>query len=181
MDSFEITKIAAAVLMALLLMVGTSTFLGIMNEPGPHSEEIVGYALPKPEPSETDTAAAESEAAETEPAFDLPAVVTKVADASVESGAKEFKACLACHTNTADGGNKVGPRMWGVAGRAIASVEGFRYSDVLKGKGGDWTLENLAGFIHSPKDWAPGTKMVFRGIAKEDKLADLLAYLKTLK
>lgn len=187
MDSFELTKISAAVLMALLVMVGASTFFGIMNEAGHSDGEIVGYALPKPEPEETQTAdageaaAVEAEAAEAPAVFDPAAVVAKVADASADKGEKVFKACKACHSNSADGANKVGPKMWGVVGRDIAAVDGFRYSDVLQGKDGDWTLEKLAGFIHAPKEWAPGTKMVYRGVSNEDKLANLLAYLQTLK
>ena len=59
---------------------------------------------------------------------------------------------------------KIGPPLWGVVGRDIASVEGFAYSDALRGKEGQWTYENLYEFIHGPKEWAPGTKMAFAGI-----------------
>ena len=51
----------------------------------------------------------------------------------------------------------------------------------MKAKGGNWTLEDLASFVHSPKTFVPGTKMLFPGIADPSDLGDLLAYLNTLK
>ncbi|HUJ36875.1 MAG TPA: cytochrome c family protein, partial [Hyphomicrobium sp.] len=86
-----------------------------------------------------------------------------------------------CHDGTSGGPNKVGPNLWGVVGRPKASHEGFNYSDAMKAKGGNWTPEDLAQFVHSPKTFVPGTKMLFPGIADQGELADLLAYLNTLK
>ena len=63
------------------------------------------------------------------------------------------------------GPNKVGPNLWGVVGRPKASHEGFNYSDAMKAKGGNWTPEDLASFVHGPKTFVPGTKMLFPGIA----------------
>jgi cytochrome c len=51
----------------------------------------------------------------------------------------------------------------------------------LKAKGGNWTPEDLASFIHNPKASVPGTRMNFPGVADPTDLADLLAYLGTLK
>ncbi len=51
----------------------------------------------------------------------------------------------------------------------------------MKGHGGDWTLEELAGFIHNPKGFVPGTKMLFPGITDPGDLGDLLAYLNSVK
>ena len=65
--------------------------------------------------------------------------------------------------------------------RPKASHAGFNYSEALKAKGGDWTLEDLAAFIHNPKGFAPGTKMSFPGIADAGDLGNLLAYLNTVK
>jgi cytochrome c len=50
----------------------------------------------------------------------------------------------------------------------------------MKTKGGDWTYADLAGFVHSPKGWLPGTKMIFPGVSDPAELADLLAYIRTL-
>ena len=68
----------------------------------------------------------------------------------------------------------------GVVGRDIARIEGFDYSDALRGKDGQWTFDNLYEFIHGPKEWAPGTKMAFAGIKGPEDRADLLVYLRTL-
>ena len=51
----------------------------------------------------------------------------------------------------------------------------------MKGKGGNWTPEDLVAFVHAPKTFVPGTKMLFPGIADPSELAELLAYLNTLK
>ncbi|MEO1206750.1 MAG: cytochrome c family protein [Pseudomonadota bacterium] len=183
MDSFELTKIAAAVLAAMLLIFGTGTFISIAN--APHGDEkVVGYSL-VPEEPETEEKVADAsggESAAPEPAgFDAAAVVTAVSTASPDAGSKVFNGCKACHSNNEGGANKVGPALWGVVGRDKGSVDGFRYSGKLQEMEGDWTLENLAGFLHNPKEYAPGTKMVYRGVKDDKKLADLLAYLDTLK
>lgn len=96
-------------------------------------------------------------------------------------GEKVAKKCKACHTLTEGGANKVGPHLWGVVGRTIASVEDFSYSSALGDLSGEtWDFANLDGFLTSPKGWAKGTKMSFAGISKEGQRADLLAYLRTL-
>lgn len=180
MDSLELTKITSAVLLALLVMVGTKTFMQIAA--APHgSHEIVGFELPKPAPASEAGDAGSAAAGEAPAAFDPAAVAGMVASASAENGAKTFKACGACHSAEQGGASKVGPPLWGVAGRDIASVDGFKYSDSLSGKEGDWTPEHLAAFLHNPKEWAPGTKMSFKGVTDTGKLADLVAYIETLK
>ncbi len=183
MDSLELTKITAAVLLALLVMVGSKTFFEIAA--APHDDHgVVGFELPKPEPEEAQVADAGGEAggeAAAEAGFDAAAVAALVDAASAEKGEGVFKGCRACHSAEQGGANKVGPALWGVYDRDIASADGFSYSDALAGKEGGWTAEQLAGFLHNPKEWAPGTKMIYRGVSDNQKLADLIAYLKTLK
>ena len=77
-------------------------------------------------------------------------------------------------------GREIGPDLWGVVGRKIASVPGFEYSDSLKGVSGDWTYEVLNKWITDPKALASGTKMTFPGEKSEQRRADILAYLQTL-
>ncbi len=201
MDSFELNKIAGAVIAALLVMVASSTIIDIStNGHGDDHHEVVGFKLPTPEAEEagdsaelgeTETAAAdagtggetsrEGDATDGGEAagggFDPAAVASAAAGADVGKGEKVFRKCKACHSIDEGGKNKVGPALWGIVGRDIASAEGFGYSDALQGKDGAWSLENLAGFIHAPKDWAPGTKMIFKGIDDNEDLANLLAYL----
>lgn len=180
MDSFELTKIAGAVLTALLFIVGFQVALDIARHGETH--EHAGYTLPMPK-SEGDLppgAGGEVDAPvamPAAPAFDPAEVAASVPTADASAGATIFKKCTACHSIDQGGPNKVGPNLWGVVGRPKASHEGFAYSDAMKAKGGDWTLEDLAAFLHKPKEYIPGTKMLFPGISNTADLADLLAYL----
>lgn len=102
------------------------------------------------------------------------------AEGDPDKGQKVFKKCAACHA-VEDGKNKVGPTMFGIWERPAGSAEGFRYSSAMEEAGYNWDEEHLAGFLAAPKKYLPGTKMTFPGVKKEDQLADLLAYLKTLR
>jgi len=104
-------------------------------------------------------------------------IMTLIASADPASGEKVFKKCASCHSAEAGGGNKVGPNLHGVVGRAIAGAADFAYSDALSGLGGNWTPDRLAEFLESPKDYAPGNKMTFRGLSKAEQRAAVIAYL----
>lgn len=183
MDSFELNKIAGAVLAALLIIVGSKTFIEIATTPHSGGEhEVVGYVLPKPDgEAGSDGHGAAGGAGEAAEAFDAAKVAELVGAADAAKGEKLFKKCTACHTSDKDGANKVGPALWGVAGRAKASHEGFGYSDAMKAKGGDWDNESLAHFLHKPKEFIEGTKMVFAGFSDNNDVANIVAYLNTLK
>jgi cytochrome c len=186
MDSFEVAKIAGAILSALLVIVGFQVALEIA-ETG-RKPEKPGYTLPMPaepapgaKPAEGGAAVPAPVALPPTPAFDAAEVAKSAAGANAQNGAAVFKKCQTCHTGDKGGANKVGPNLWGIADRPKASHEGFNYSEAMNAKGGDWTLQDLASFIHSPKGFVPGTKMSFPGISDPAELADLLAYLDTLK
>jgi cytochrome c len=174
MDSWEFTKIAAAVLSALLIIVGGKTAIEVSE--ASHSTTVVGYKLPVKE-----VAAAAAASTATGPAISMAKIGPMLASASVESGQGVYKKCAACHTPAKGGANAVGPNMWGIVDRAKASAAGFNYSEAAKAQtGAKWTYESLVGFISNPKGYMPGTKMAFAGIADAQELADLLAYLRTL-
>jgi cytochrome c len=186
MDSFEFSKIAGAVLAALIVIVGFRTALEIAEEN--HAAEKPGYTLPMPKktgPSDVPAGGAAGVPAPVDmpaiPAFDGASVADAAASADPAAGAKIFKKCQACHSGKKGGPNKVGPNLWGVVGRPKASHEGFNYSKAMKAKGGNWTLTDLATFVHKPKAFVPGTKMLFPGVSDPSDEADLLAYLNTLK
>ncbi len=180
MDSFELNKIAGGILAALLVMVGTSTIVEIAS--APHgSHDIVGFTLPGPDEG-GEAGGGHGAASAAAPAeFDAAKVATLVADASADKGKGHFKKCQSCHTADQGGKNKIGPNLWGIVGRTLGGVDGFNYSSALVEKGGTWDYEALASFLHNPKEYVSGTKMVFRGFKKDDQLADILAYLDTLK
>ena len=82
----------------------------------------------------------------------------------------------ACH-KVEDGARGVGPHLYNVVGRAVASVDDYKYSDVLKGVGGAWTADRLNEWLANPKAFADGTKMRFRGVSDIQDRANLVAYL----
>ena len=88
--------------------------------------------------------------------------------------------CAMCHGLTA-GATMVGPSLYGVAGRKIASVAGYDYSGALKAHGGDsWTDAALDTWLTNPSAFAAGTKMYYPGISDAKGRADVIAYLHTL-
>jgi cytochrome c len=175
MDSWELTKISAAVLSALLLMVCSKTAIQMSQASHGHGHAAVGYELPVAAPTATAAAGSAGGAA-----FDPKKVLALVSKASADAGSAAFKKCAACHTVDKGGANRLGPNLYGIVNRAKGAVEGFSYSQAVKGKGGEWSYENLAHFLHDPKGWMPGNKMGFAGVKDDQELADILAYLRTL-
>jgi len=103
-----------------------------------------------------------------------------VAAADATAGAQQFRQCSACHTVDEGGANRVGPNLWGILGRDVGAVEGFRYSRTLSGAEDSWSLETLNAFIENPRAARPGTTMSFPGVRNETRRLDVLAYLATL-
>ena len=103
------------------------------------------------------------------------------ADGDATKGKAIFARCAICHNVEKDGGNGVGPNLFGVAGRKSAIAEGFNYSGPMKAANLTWTDENLAKYIAGPAKVVPGNKMAFGGIAQKSQIADVIAYLHTLK
>ena len=107
-------------------------------------------------------------------------IVAMLGAANAQDGAAVFKKCVSCHTAEKGGANKVGPHLYGVLNRPRASSDGFAYSSVLKGMGGEWGWEDLSHFLENPRQFAPGTKMSFAGLKKAKERADVIAYLRSL-
>jgi cytochrome c len=105
---------------------------------------------------------------------------TLLASADAEKGRRTAQACMACHDFTQNGPNRIGPNLWGVVGRSVASHAGFAYSPALKGLGGQWTYQQLDHFLAGPSRAVPGTKMTFTGIRNPRERAHVLAYLATI-
>ena len=108
-------------------------------------------------------------------------IETLLASASVEHGAQVAKQCGACHNFQEGQGPKVGPDLYGVVGRQIASKPGFNYSAALKAKGsGTWTFDELDKWLKDPRADVPGTAMTFAGLSNEKQRADVIVYLNSL-
>jgi cytochrome c len=174
MDSFEFTKIAGAVLSALLLIFGARTVIE-MNVG--HAPEKPGYTLPEPPPESAEADKGGAAAAAPVTPKDIIALLPK---ANAENGKTIFRKCQSCHVSEKGKQPTVGPNLWGVVNRPKASYPGFQYSDGMKTKGGQWSFEDLANFLHSPKTFVPGTKMLFNGLGTAQDEADVIAYLATL-
>ncbi|MFO7772152.1 MAG: cytochrome c family protein [Roseovarius gahaiensis] len=101
-----------------------------------------------------------------------------VAAADPADGEKLWRGCRACH-KLDDGANGVGPHLYGIVDRDIASVDGFRYSKSLEELEGAWTVDELNAWLEDPKAYAPGNKMSYRGMKKEDERAALIKYMQT--
>lgn len=96
-------------------------------------------------------------------------------------GQNVYKRCIVCHTIDKDGGDALGPNLFGIVGRKAATRPGYAYSAPLKASNIVWTEANLIKWSASPGRMVPGTKMFFAGITSKNQQADLAAYLKSLK
>ncbi|MEO9461181.1 MAG: c-type cytochrome [Marinomonas sp.] len=92
-------------------------------------------------------------------------------------GKTAFMQCAACHSVEASDGNKLGPNLAGIIDRKAGVYEGFAFSEAMVNSDITWTREELDAFLKSPTASAPGTTMIFAGIADEKRRADLIDYL----
>jgi cytochrome c len=168
MNSIELNKIVGAVLLGGFVLLLSS---------------ILAKNLVQPQHAGTTAMVAPHEGGEAAPAptaeDTLEPVIPLLATADLEAGETAFKKCATCHTIEKGGANKVGPNLWGSVGAPHAHAEGFNYSEALKSKPGSWDYESLNAWLHSPKTYAPGTKMTFAGIKKVEERANLIAWLRT--
>ena len=168
MDSFEINKIVAAILMVALLVIGIGKLSSIIF----HVEKpkMPGYLV---EVSQV----ASSSNAETENVEDKVDISSLMAMGDVVSGEKVFKKCAACHSINKGGKNKIGPALYNVVGRKVGGVEEYKYSKALAAYDKEWSFEELNGFLIKPAKWIKGTKMAYAGLRKEKDRASVIKYL----
>ena len=168
MDSFELNKIIAAVLMVALLVIGIGKLSNVIF----HVEKpkTPGYAV---EVAQT-TIVSSSTKTIIEEKIDIAALM---AMGDIDLGKKVFKKCAACHSIVKGGKNNIGPALYNVVGRKTGVVADYKYSKALASFDKEWTFEELNGYLIKPAKWIKGTKMAFAGLRKEKDRASVIKYL----
>ena len=167
MDSFELNKIIAAILMVALLVIGISKFSDIIFHVD--KPEKPGYKVDVDQV--TTTAVSTSTEAKV---VDIAALMVM---GDVTSGKKIFKKCAACHSINKGGKNNIGPALYNVVGRKVGAISDYKYSKSLATYDKEWTFEELNGFLIKPAKWIRGTKMAYAGLRKEKDRASVIKYL----
>ena len=168
MDSFEINKIVAAVLMVALLVIG----IGKLSDVIFHVEkpETPGYSVEV----ETATTVSTTSSNTTSDKIDISALM---AMGDIAHGEKVFKKCAACHSIIKGGKNAIGPALYNVVGRKVGGVEDYKYSKALAAYDKEWTFEEMNGYLRKPQKHIKGTKMAFAGLRKDKDRASVILYL----
>ena len=168
MDSFELNKIIAAILMVVLLVIGLGKIADSVfhvNKP-----KNPGYQVEV----KSQLISGTSQTTEIVKKIDITAVM---ALGDIASGEKIFKKCAACHSINKDGKNKIGPALYNVVGRRVGDVSDYKYSKTLASYDKEWTFEELNGFLTKPSSYLKGTKMSYAGLRKEKDRASIIKYL----
>ena len=168
MDSFEINKIVAAVLMVALLVIGIGKLADIIFYV--EKPKTPGYAVEVEEVKTVSNTSTEV----TKEKVDIAALMTM---GDISHGEKVFKKCAACHSIVKGGKNNIGPALYNVVGRKVGIVNDYKYSKALSEYGKVWTFEELNGYLIRPAKWIKGTKMAFAGLKKEKDRASVIKYL----
>ena len=170
MDSFELNKIIAAVLLTVLIIIGIGKFTDFL------------FHIEKPKES-----AYKIEGLEVASASTSSSLKTKVVEAvdikillamgDLVHGEKVFKKCSACHMIASDGKNMIGPNLWSVIGRTAGSVNDYKYSKAMVAYGKEWTFEEMNSDLIKPQAYIKGTKMAFAGLRKEKDRASVILFM----
>ena len=169
MDSFEINKIIAAILLTVLIIIGIGKFTDILfhvDKPQQSAYKIEGL-----EKASTSTSIEETK---TEEKVDIAQLL---AMGDLAHGAKVFKKCSACHMIASDGKNMIGPNLWNVIGRQAGSVDDYKYSKAMVAYAKKWSFEEMNSYLIKPQAYIKGTKMAYAGLRKEKDRASVILYM----
>ena len=164
MNSFEINKVLAAIIVTVLIVVVINKVSDLVFDE--NNENVVAYKVDAPEGSIIQT--------KSESTVDLSSLF---ANGDISHGEKVFKKCAACHSINKNGGNKIGPKLWNVMFRPAGSVTDYKYSKALSEYKKEWTWEEMNGFLIKPAKWIKGNKMGFAGIKSDKDRASVILYL----
>ena len=169
MDSFELNKIIAAVLLVALIIIG----IGKLSDAIFYVEKpkTPGYIV------EVEQVAAAGTETKSETVVEKIDIAALLAMGDLAHGEKVFKKCAACHSIIKGGKNNIGPALYNVVNRQVGLVDNYKYSKALAAYGKNWTFEELNGYLIKPAKWIKGTKMAFAGLRKEKDRASVILYL----
>jgi len=173
--SFEINKLMCALLVAVLLYL-LSSFIGDLLYKTEKLNKIkLSYYVEDSSQKNSQSSVPKEDIIDK---ITLDTIETLLAQADLNKGAKFVKKnCSACHDYNLPIKNKIGPSLATVLNRNIGSLAEYKYSKNFKNSNKDWSLLNLYLFLENPKEWAPGTKMAYRGIKDQKKLINTIKFL----
>ena len=166
MNAFEINKIIAAIILAVLLFFGVGKlgdFIFYVEKP---KEPAYTVEAPVVKVASAQTASSGS--------IDIKALL---ASGTIEHGQKVFRKCSACHVVAKGGKNKIGPVLYGVLGKQSASVSDYKYSKALIAHGKVWSFAEMNSFLIKPQAHIKGTKMAFAGLRSEKDRASVILFM----
>jgi cytochrome c len=169
-NSHDLNKVAMGVLMALLFVLGLNNLSEVIF----HQDPMAANAYP------IDVASVASASSANVVVDAGPTIAEAMQTASIDKGISVFKKCAACHTPESGGKNKIGPNLYNVVGKDVATTGDFKYSNAMLAVEGGWTYEFLNTYLTKPKDAIPKNKMVFAGLKKASDRASVILYLRSL-
>ena len=165
MDSFEINKIVAAILVVFLVVFG----IGKISDMVFHVE--------KPNTSAYKVEVSTVSSTQESTSNQVVDIAGLLAMGDLDHAKKVWKKCSACHSIKEGGKNKIGPALYSVLGRNVAALSDYKYSKALMAYGKSWTFEEMNGFLIKPQSYIKGTKMAFAGLKKEKDRASIILYM----
>ena len=170
MDSFELNKIIAAVLLTALIVIGIGKFTDILfhvDKPKESAYKIEGL----------ETINTNASASSESKVIEVVDIKQLLAMGDLQHGEKVFKKCSACHQIASGGKNMIGPNLWSVIGRTAGSVSDYKYSKAMIAYGKEWTFEEMNSYLIKPQAYVKGTKMAFAGLRKEKDRASVILFM----
>lgn len=170
--SFEMNKIAGAILVAMILAMVSGIVANNLVKPMQLAQPAYIVAGAEPSPSQGEAAGGAQSGPEP--------IEPLLASADANAGKEVAKKCATCHTFDKGGPNRIGPNLYGIIGEPIAQGHGYQFSATLSAKKGAWTVDELNEWLWKPQAFAKGTKMTFAGLPKAKDRANVIAYLNSL-